>query len=258
MLTSTQVILSFLFTAWFSYAIALITFLFVDNPVLDDAATRLDFVIISFVRKHLSSLSKPFRSASRGLMQEASLMLGDQQLVTGGSILVVCFSTKDDISQYHFIVGASLAFASFATVLNIVFISGEILRKSRLKKTWRFSWILFITIAVTLSNFVFEDQEFLLPNRWGTSTRCVWDNLGTYDHPSKVRLAICTAVAGDGLLSTARFQWPSSPIIGLYDGVISTFLGTKTLQNLKRPLHPSLTNQYLFSSLSPAPKPTCT
>ncbi len=144
---------------------------------------------------------------------------GRQQLVTGASVLVVCFTTHDSITQYHFAIGTTLAFASFSTFLNIVIVSGDVLRASRLKKAWRFSWVFFLAVAITLSTFVFEDQNFLVPDQWGTSMQCVWDILGTYDGASKIRLVIWTVFAADGLLCTAGFLWPESPFANWYDVV---------------------------------------
>lgn len=88
-------------------------------------------------------------------------MLGDQQLVAGGAILVVCFSNHSGMTQYHFVIGASLAFASFATFQAIIMVVADVIRPNPVKKTWRFCWILFISIAVMLCNFISEDQHFL-------------------------------------------------------------------------------------------------
>ncbi len=216
-LISNQVILSFLITAWFSFAVALVTFLFADNPLPTGPPSRLDLLIIKIARKPFSRKGKLLWSPPRKLMQDVCLMLGDQQLVTGASILVVCLSTHNDITQYHFIIGGSLAFTSFATFQAILFIAGDALHKHRLKKIWRFPWIVFITVAATLCNFVFQDQNFLVPDQWGTATQCVWDILGTYDEASKARLAIWTIVAFDSLMSIVKFLWPSVLVLQWYN-----------------------------------------
>ncbi len=202
-------ILSFLITAWFTFAVALVAFLFVDHPAPEEELARLDHLVIKLARKPFSSHGKLSWSPGRNLMQQVCLMLGDQQLVAGGSILVVCFSTHVELTQYHFMIGASLAFASFATFQTIVLVAAEVLRASAVRETWRFCWMLFIGVTVIVSNFVFEDQHFLEPDKWGAPMQCVWDNLGTYDLESTGLLVFWTVICVGAILSMAAFLWPS-------------------------------------------------
>ena len=83
--------------------------------------------------------------------------------------------------------------------------------------------MVFMVVAVTLCNFVFQDQTFLVPDEWGTSTQCVWNNLGNYDGASVARLVIWTVIASDSLLCMAAFFWPSTPVIRWYDALRSIF-----------------------------------
>lgn len=204
-------------TAFLSFTLATLVFLFVDNAVPKEAETPLDRLVVKIAREPFLKEGRLPWTFNRDLMQQVCLMLGDQQLVTGASILIVCFSTHLDITQYHFIIGSTLSFASFATFQATAIASGELMRDNELKKAWRFPWFCIIIVMATMSSFIVMDENFLVPGQWGLSTQCVLDHLGTYHPASVVKLVFWTVIAADGIMSMAKFLWPKLPLVTLYD-----------------------------------------
>ncbi|KAK4247232.1 hypothetical protein C7999DRAFT_32314 [Corynascus novoguineensis] len=158
-------ILSFLIRAWFSFIITVFTFLFADGDLPEDQETRLDKLIRKILRWPLKKdrCGRLCWSLSQDLMKDVCLVLGDQQLVTGASILIVCYSTHEIISQYHFAIGATLSYASFSTFGSISIIAAQSFRGNTLRKSWRFIWFVLITVAAMLASFVSFEDEFLRP-----------------------------------------------------------------------------------------------
>ncbi|KAK4169996.1 hypothetical protein QBC43DRAFT_40031 [Cladorrhinum sp. PSN259] len=210
------VIVAFLITAWFSFVLALLAFFFVDDAVPEDALHPLDDLVIKIARKPFLRDGRLPWTMNRELLQKVCMMLGDQQLVTGAAILIVCFSTRSDITQYHFIIGTSLGFASFATFQATALAAGELVRDNNLKKGWRFPWYCLIVVGVTFCNYVYLDENFLVYDHWGLPTQCVLDVLGTYTADSIVRLVFWTVISADGMMSMAKFFWPTLRIIEFY------------------------------------------
>ncbi|KAK3368331.1 hypothetical protein B0H63DRAFT_534503 [Podospora didyma] len=203
------VVLAFLITSWVSFAAALINFLIVEDGVPSNLTTHLDKGILKVAKILRDKL--PW-TPSRSHMHEICMMLGDQQLVTAASILLVCFLTQDTMTQYHFGIGASLAWASFSTFQSILTIVSHDLQREGCSwmKIWRYAWIFAITAAATFANFVFADRRFLEPERWGTPVSCVLTSLGVYDKKAATKLTLFTLMNVNTAVATLNLLWPSA------------------------------------------------
>lgn len=166
-------------------------------------------------------------------MEDVCLVLGDQQLVTGASILIVCYSTHETISQYHFAIGATLSYASFATFGSISIIAVRSFRENTLRKSWRFIWFVLITVAAMLASFVSFENEFLRPYHWGASTQCVFDKIQTreasYTKHAMFFLSLWCITSFDGILRTARQFWPNMWCLQIVEIVVAAIQTTLIL-----------------------------
>lgn len=189
-----QVILSFLIAAWLTYALALVTFLFAEGALdgLGGFTTEFDFLMIKLVKRLKLRMWNFVKERSRLLrvltkltpsiaqregftkeqMQGVCLMLLDQQLITGSSILLVAFSKHIEITEYHFYIATNLSLASFATIQAVVFLVRDLL-DDPFRKGWRMLWIVTIFATSITGNVVWYNEYFLNASPWGAPMRCV-------------------------------------------------------------------------------------
>lgn len=109
-------------------------------------------------------------------MQEVCLMLADQQLVTGASILIVGYMKHCEITQYHFYIAANLTLVAFATYQSVLLIVSDVLRDN-IRSGWRLAWITTIFGCVLLLNLLIYNDNFLAYQHFGLSMDCLWRRL---------------------------------------------------------------------------------
>ncbi|KAI4604452.1 hypothetical protein KJ359_000590 [Pestalotiopsis sp. 9143b] len=109
-------------------------------------------------------------------MQEVCLMLADQQLVTGASILIVGYMKHCEITQHHFYIAANLTLVAFATYQSVLLIVSDVLRDN-IRSGWRLAWITTIFGCVLLLNFLIYNDNFLAYQHFGHSMDCLWRQL---------------------------------------------------------------------------------
>lgn len=134
---------------------------------------EFDIRIRKFVKRRLPRLANSRWVPSPNMVRQISLTLGDQQLVTGTSIMIAVYSRMCEISQYHFFLATSLASASFACFQGIVMISRPLLERKRFMRGWRLLAMLVVTVMGTVSNFIIWSTAFLTDGLWGQRTECI-------------------------------------------------------------------------------------
>lgn len=148
----------------------------------DDNSARIDRILRDLVlaktdgTRFARILSSIRARVSKPKMQEVCLMLADQQLVTGASILIVGYMKHCEITQYHFYIAANLTLVAFATYQSVLLIVSDVLRDN-IRRGWRLAWITTIFGCVLLLNFVIYNDNFLVDQHFGLSMDCLWRQL---------------------------------------------------------------------------------
>lgn len=138
-------------------------------------------------------------------------MLADTQLVTGASIQIVMFSRHCTVTQYHFFIGTLLALTAFSAFGATLTIVHDGLSRSHFKRAWRLCWIVVVFSTLAASFLVVSNEYFMVPNRYGLSTQCVWDliNVGRGMGKWRVRAyALQLGLLLYSLLSIVVFLYP--------------------------------------------------
>jgi hypothetical protein len=177
-----QVILSFLISAWSTYLFAMGAYLSLDifsDEEEDSFIASFDIHLLRLVRaaKRLipENAWRRFQWRFNKLqMQKVCMMAGDQQLVTGGAILLVGYSKHCDITQYHFYITSLMVTLSFATSQSVALITRDAL-DSNLKRLWRLLAITVLTAGTMADTFVWFNENFLDLGSIGLPMQCVWD-----------------------------------------------------------------------------------
>ncbi|KAF2229017.1 hypothetical protein EV356DRAFT_25016 [Viridothelium virens] len=191
------VILAFLLSAWLTFFFVVITFLFAKD--FNCAPNELDRRVVQRTRKiserirtFLPQFLKPDRQFSLDAIEDIAFTLGDQQLITGTSILIVGFARHCVITEYHFFVVSLLGLASFATHQSTILIVRAKLRRYPWKKWWRLMAIFLIFIFNLLGNILTFNDYFLV--ELGLVTQCAWSSLPYYYSPLEIFLLAFTAI----------------------------------------------------------------
>jgi hypothetical protein len=124
------------------------------------------------------------RRITKAKMQEVCLMLADQQLVTGASILLVGYTKQCTMTQYHFYIAANLSLVSFATYQSVLLIVRDMLEEN-IRKGWRLAWIMAVFGCVLILNFILYNDNYLVPRQqeesmprnFGLPMECIWEKL---------------------------------------------------------------------------------
>jgi hypothetical protein len=144
---------------------------------------------------------------SREAIQQVVLMLSDQQLITGASILIIGYIKHCTITQYHFDIIALLGWISFTSHQSTLMILQEYLAPRPSMRHWRAIWIsgLFGMIGVAL--IVTFNNNFL--HTYGMSTQCVCNNMrGNYSKQWLVWLALYLFLLVWGYLAVMAMLFP--------------------------------------------------
>ncbi|KAF7520852.1 hypothetical protein G7054_g12658 [Neopestalotiopsis clavispora] len=179
------VVLAFLISAWLTFAVALFTYNLVegvDSPSSPESRLldlRLRKAVWKLLKKTIfGKILSGIRSrVSRDRMKEVCLMLSDQQLVTGVSIIIVAYAKHCTMTQYHFYIAANLTLVSFATYQSVLLLVRDKIQENNMARGWRSVWIMAVFGCVLVINFVLYNENFPINGRSGLPMQCVWNEL---------------------------------------------------------------------------------
>ncbi|KAI0476560.1 hypothetical protein GGR56DRAFT_643353 [Xylariaceae sp. FL0804] len=160
------VIAAFLVSAWLSVLVITFEYLFVDDGI--PWANPLDRLIIDWTKKLLKLERRKVRS-----LQPAVLMVSDQQLVTGLSILAVGFITHCTISQYHFYIVTTLGTISFIVHQTSIDALRVYLHGQTTMKLWRVALMTLMLGLIIVATDITSDGNF--SQNLAPPTQCIWD-----------------------------------------------------------------------------------
>ncbi len=145
---------------------------------------------------------------ANNVMERVVLMLSDQQLITGASILAVGFWKYCTITQYHFSVVFYLAISSFTVHQSTAITLERYLQEYAVVRGWRFAWMSIFFGMIVGCQVIYYNDKFLLYS-YGMSTQCVWDNLGGAYHGENVLwLVISTTLLVWSYIDIASLMYP--------------------------------------------------
>ncbi|KAI0181233.1 hypothetical protein GGR52DRAFT_567468 [Hypoxylon sp. FL1284] len=135
------------------------------------------------------------------------LMISDQQLVTGISIMSVAYIQHCTITQYHFYIVYTLGYIYFQ-VYEVSLSCMDVIGKSPGMKLWRAFLMTVLFVMVTLGTFIaYHDEFYFYP---GNSTQCIWNQaigIGHY-HDEIVVLSLTLVVSVIGCWNDIVLFYP--------------------------------------------------
>lgn len=138
--------------------------------VLDTISTThknwVDQLFSEFVRSRVVRVTADANEFWGNVVEAAVLNFSDQQLVTGGVILIVAYFQLETISVYQFSVVVNLAWFSSNTHLLAVVVLRKRLREHFFRRAWR-SLAMFIMCTMLFLSSIFQGHW-----NWFGSYRC--------------------------------------------------------------------------------------
>ncbi|RYP58576.1 hypothetical protein DL770_010395 [Monosporascus sp. CRB-9-2] len=203
------VIASFFIYALFTSGLAITTYLYVDGVVPERFYNNLDRLIQATAKGLLSSAIEIFiplrvrqlfdslwphrlRTIPKENLQAICLQLADIQLVTGASILIVLYSRRCVVAQYHFYVGLELSYLSFITFQGVLLGVVDVLRNRLFMRVWRYGWILVIFAAIFVSRFIQRNVYFMVDTLYGLPIQCTFDKLAIAEYYTSTHAGMLT------------------------------------------------------------------
>lgn len=145
-------------------------------------------------------------SRARHILNDIVLMLSDQQLITGASILIAGFSRHCMITQYHFRVVYLLGQTSFLTHQSTIRVMRDKLVHQSFRKLWRFAWITAIFAFVIAFQVIVLSKGFLVI--YGLPAQCAWSSPLGYTLGNEIYLAFDLVLSAWGFLAIAYDLFP--------------------------------------------------
>ncbi|KAI0843555.1 hypothetical protein F5Y06DRAFT_302690 [Hypoxylon sp. FL0890] len=190
------VILAFLISAWSSLLVITVEFFSLHRDGFDIHFAFLDELLKGYIQKLTKRFKKPWALES---IQPAVLMVSDQQLVTGISIMNASYIQHCTITQYHFYIVYLLGFIS-CQVYNASLGALKLYVNERpAMKLWRAILMTVLTGMVIHNSFITCNDEFLTGDEenlyFGSSTQCVWSEfVDTKHYQYELPLLIATLI----------------------------------------------------------------
>ncbi|OTB04254.1 hypothetical protein M426DRAFT_11877 [Hypoxylon sp. CI-4A] len=211
-IAGTGVILAFLISAWFSFLILTIEYFSVYSKDSTNGFTRLDNVLKGYTQKLTRNFKKPWKFKS---IQPAVIMVSDQQLVTGTSILTVGYIQHCTMTQYHFYIVFLLGFVALE-VYDLALLSvNQYVDKRPEMKLWRAVLMTVLFGMAIVNSFVVDHDEFLREDGddyWyvGAPIQCIWDHFigSTYYERYRLDLGASLFVLLWGYLQDIHLLYP--------------------------------------------------
>ncbi|KAI1139959.1 hypothetical protein F5Y05DRAFT_337129 [Hypoxylon sp. FL0543] len=177
------VILAFLISAWSSLLVITVEYFSLNRDDLDINFTQLDELFKGYIQRFTSRFRKPWALQS---IQPAVLIVSDQQLVTGISIMSAGYIQHCTITQYHFYIVYLLGFISCQVYDASLRTLKLHVNKHPAMKPWRATLMTVLFGMVILNSFIAFNDQFLSGDdeNWyfGASTQCVWDEFFDTKH----------------------------------------------------------------------------
>jgi hypothetical protein len=200
-------------SAWLNYFFVVLAYMFIRDGISDDQMNNLDRMFTGWTKRLPRWLSKslPYLASkhiSREAVQQVVLMLSDQQLITGASILIIGYAKHCTITQYHFNIITLLGWISFTSHQPTLMILQEYLIPRPSMRHWRAIWISGLMGMVGTALVVIYNNDFL--DTYGMSTQCVWDNIrNNYSWQWLIQLVVNSFVLLWGYLAAMNLLFPS-------------------------------------------------
>ena len=189
LLTPSQVLLSFILTAIFTFGAIVLGYF--TNSIPATTLNRIDRLIVTKAKALLSRIGSSLRQEKRKsvnndadakalkalkkrrseALEKFILTLSDQQLVTGLAILIAGYTRPCTISQYHFNIIAALAWFSSTTHLATLAVLRDYLIGHPVVRTWRVVGMVIMLVILMIAQFVqFFGRDL------GAPAKCVFSN----------------------------------------------------------------------------------
>lgn len=130
--------------------------------------------VFFFKKKSRDTRSRP---ALRPTIQKVVLALSDQQLVTSSTLLIIGYSQRCSISEYHFEIITDLAWLTFSTFSGSLLVTTDYYEENMKMRHWRALWFTIVYILIVLAQLVtYHDDWLFYP---GLPVQCTLSNLGS-------------------------------------------------------------------------------
>ncbi|KAF7195242.1 hypothetical protein HII31_03448 [Pseudocercospora fuligena] len=198
------VLLSFIIVGAATYLLSVYIFFYVEHGFSHELFNDLDRTVIRFVERWTPfrtppEKERPWCSKFRTTLSDIVIMLSDQQLVLGFSILSVGYFKFGSTTQYHFAIISALSNISFVVHVSTVpilkqamFSDQEKVELKNFKRLWRaiaklcFDILLFVSLWPTGNSWWLKD--------YGISVNCIWRDPGGNYHGTKLRMMVANMV----------------------------------------------------------------
>lgn len=185
--------MSFVVSVYLTFGILLYTFFVVPEAFPTGKVNRLDYIVIKRFRQACRFIASPLIrqglrvpdwSINHKDLKAIILMLNDQQLVTGFSIMTVAYVQIRTITTYHFYMVSALAEASFAAHWGTVNLLRDELLQHPVKKQWRICALLAFVAIVLVTQIPIGHSYWNYT--YGVSTACIWSDMSGNYHGSQL------------------------------------------------------------------------